>query len=101
MSMVTSLLFIETYVYARKKHPFASCPVAKHPNAANLRLQIYDKNQWTFFNDTARASNLAPNLGSFAKVSAPVKKYNSLVTYFSIFEIVSPIGVIACVYQCT
>ena len=40
---------IETYIYARKKHPFASYPAAKHPNAANLRLQTYDKNQWTFF----------------------------------------------------
>ena len=24
---------IETYVYARKKYPFASYPAAKHPNA--------------------------------------------------------------------
>ena len=30
---------IEIYVYARKKHPFASYPAAKHPNTANLRLQ--------------------------------------------------------------
>ena len=36
---------IETYIYARKKHPFASYPAAKHPNAASLRLQTYDKNQ--------------------------------------------------------
>ena len=39
---------IETYIYARKKDPFASYPAAKHPNAANLQLQTYDKNQWTF-----------------------------------------------------
>ena len=39
---------IETYIYARKKHPFASYPAAKHPNAAKLRLQSYDKSQWTF-----------------------------------------------------
>ena len=39
---------IETYIYARKEHPFASYPAAKHPNAANLQLQTYDKNQWTF-----------------------------------------------------
>ena len=29
--------------YARKKHPFASYTAAKHPNAANLRLQKYYK----------------------------------------------------------
>ena len=40
---------IETYIYARKKHPFASNPAAKHSNAANLLLQTYDKNQWAFF----------------------------------------------------
>ena len=40
---------IETYMYTRKKHP----------NAANLQSQTYDKNQWTFFNNTARASTLA------------------------------------------
>ena len=39
---------IETDIYARKKRPFASYPAAKHPNAANLRSQKYDKNQWTF-----------------------------------------------------
>ena len=50
---------IETCIYARKKHSFASYPSAKHPNTANLRLQTYDKNQWTFFNNTARASILA------------------------------------------
>ena len=38
---------IETCIYARKKHPFASYPAAKHPNASNLRLQTYDKTQWT------------------------------------------------------
>ena len=38
---------IETYIYARKMPPFASDPAAKHPNAANLGLQTYDKNQRT------------------------------------------------------
>ena len=50
---------IETYIYARKKHPFASYPAAKHPNAANLWQQTYDKNQWTFFINTAWASTFA------------------------------------------
>ena len=35
------------YIYARKKHPFASYPAAKHPKTTNLLLQTYDKNQWT------------------------------------------------------
>ena len=39
---------IENNIYVKKKHPFASYPAAKHPNEANLRLQTYDKNQWTF-----------------------------------------------------
>ena len=50
---------METHICARKKHPFATYPAAKHPNAANLLLQTYDKNQWTFFINTARASTLA------------------------------------------
>ena len=50
---------METYIYARKKHPFASYSAAKHPNASNLRLQKSDKNQWTFFINTARAPTLA------------------------------------------
>ena len=50
---------LETYIYARKKHPFASYPAAKHPNAAKLWLQTYDKNQWTFFINTAGASTLS------------------------------------------
>ena len=36
---------IETYIYARKKHLFASCPEPKHPNVANLLLQTYNKYQ--------------------------------------------------------
>ena len=47
---------IETYIYARKKHPFASYSAEKHPNALNLRFQTYDKNQWTFFTNTTQAS---------------------------------------------
>ena len=67
MHAVTSLLsiftdlckLIETYIYARKKHPFASYPAAKHPNPANLRLQTYDKKTVDFINNTARALTLA------------------------------------------
>ena len=50
---------IETYFYVSKMYSFASHPAAKHPNAANLRLQTYDKNQWTFVINTAWALVLA------------------------------------------
>ena len=74
---------IKTYVYARKKHPFANYPAAKHPNAANLRLQTYDKKTVVFFIKTARSSTLALAIifqikVFFTKVSVPVKKYNCL-----------------------
>ena len=44
---------IETYIYARKKHPFASYPAAKHPNADIQQKPV------EFFINTARASTLA------------------------------------------
>ena len=34
---------IEIYIYARKKYPFTSYPAAKQQNAANLRLETYEK----------------------------------------------------------
>ena len=60
---------IEIYIYARKKHPFASYSKADIP-------------QKTSFINTVDFSsrNNFPNLGSFAKVSIPVKIYNSLHT---------------------
>ena len=69
---------IETYIYARKRTHVQVIP--QHPNAANLRLQTYDKNQWAFFITTARASTL----GFFAKVSVPVKTYNSLIKLITV-----------------
>ena len=70
---------IETYIYVRKKHPFASYPAAKHSNAANLRLQTYDKNQWTFFYNAARASVLA--LAIILKIHVPSQKFPFLLRY--------------------
>ena len=70
---------IETYIYARKKHPFTSYSAAKHPNAANSRLQTYDKNQWTFFNNTSRASTLA--LTIIFKSQVPLQKFPLLVRH--------------------
>ena len=68
---------IETYIYARKKHPFASYPAAKHPN---LRLQTYHKKQWTYLltphgRQLWLSQYFSKNLGSFAKVSVPGKIY--------------------------
>ena len=74
---------IETYIYAKKKHLFASYPAAKHPNTANLRLHTYDKNQWTFLltphGRRLKLSEEFSKFGFFAKVSVPGKIYNSLV----------------------
>ena len=50
-------------------------PQQSTQNITNLRLQTYEKNQWTFFNDTARASTFAPAViltWDIAKVSVPV-----------------------------
>ena len=62
-----------------KKHPFASYPAVKHPNAANLRLQTYDKNQWTIFNNTARASTLA--LAIIFKTQVSLQNFPFLVRH--------------------
>ena len=55
-------------------------------NTANLPLQSYEKNQWTFFvvqhgrqlNVQLSVRNNFANSGSFAQVSVPVHIYNSL-----------------------
>ena len=70
---------IETYIYARKRHPFTCYPAAKHPNAANLRLQTYDENQWTFCNNTARGSTLA--LAIIFKNQVSLQKFPFLLTF--------------------
>ena len=37
------------YIYgSEKNHPFTCCPAANHQNAANLALQTFEENQWTF-----------------------------------------------------
>ena len=87
---------IETYVYARKKHPFASdpaaehpfasAPAAKHPNTAHMGLQTYDKKPANLISlrDTGVKfclRTIVVNSGSFAKVSILVKIYNSLAQF--------------------
>ena len=39
---------LETYIYAKKKHPFTSYPAAKHPNAANFLVQKLTKTSELF-----------------------------------------------------
>ena len=74
---------IEIYIYARKKHPFTNYPAAQHPKTINLRLQTYDKTQWTFFTGTARAPILTPaiilRIRFLCKSFHSCKIYNSLV----------------------
>ena len=68
---------IETYIYARKKQSFASYLAAKHPNAANLQLQTYDKNQWTFVITPHGGSTLA--LAIIFKIQVPLQKFPFLL----------------------
>ena len=70
---------VKTYIYARKKHPFASYPAEKHPNASNLWLQKYNKNQCTFFINTARATTLA--LATIVQTQVLMQKFPFLVRY--------------------
>ena len=60
-----------------KNHPFASYPTAKYPNAANSRLQTYDKNQWTFL--ITRHTTLA--LAIIFKTQVPLQKFPFLVRH--------------------
>ena len=52
-----------------KKPPFTCCPVAKLQNAANLALQTYGKNQWTFLWPHTQTLNLAPEI--ILQISVP------------------------------
>ena len=75
----------------RKGTHLAVIPQQNTQNTANLPLQTYEKNQWTFllFNtgvDFSLRNNFA-NSGSFAKVSVPVHIYNSLIRAFSYLEL--------------
>ena len=66
----------------KQKHPFTSYPAAKHQNTANLMLQTYKKNQWTFLwyrmsIDFSSHDNFA-NFRFFCKHFRSFKIYNSL-----------------------
>ena len=60
---------IEIYIYFREKHPFTSYPAAKHPKHNKLAVADTRKKSVDFFNDTARATNLAPAILSRTQVT--------------------------------
>ena len=70
---------IETYIYARKKHPFASYPAAKHPKHSQLAVTDIREKPVDFFNNTARASTLA--LAIIFKIQVPLQKFPFLLRY--------------------
>ena len=92
---------IETYIYARKKHPFASYPAAKHPNAANLRLQTYDKKPVDCFNNTARSTTLA--LAIIFEIQVPSQKFPFLLKYTIPWLLVCELTITirVCIMECT
>ena len=61
------------YIYARKKHPFTSYPAAKHPKHVRKAIGLF-----LLYGILLLSSryNFA-NLGSFTKVSVPVKSKSS------------------------
>ena len=74
---------IETYIDARKKHPFASYSTAKHPKHSKLAITYIREKLVNFFDcfntgvEFSSRNNFA-NSDSFAKVSAPAHNYNSV-----------------------
>ena len=74
---------IETYIDARKKHPFASYSTAKHPKHSKLAITYIREKLANFFDcfntgvEFSSRNNFA-NSDSFAKVSAPAHNYNSV-----------------------
>ena len=70
---------IEIYIYASKKHPFASDPAAKHPNAANLGVTGIRQNQRSWFCCATRASNFA--FAILLSTQVPLQKFQFLSRY--------------------
>ena len=83
---------LEKYTYVSKKHPLTCYPAAKHQNVANLELQTYEKNQWTFLWHSTigvefSARNDFTNLGSFAKSFCSCRNHNSLIIFATQVEL--------------
>ena len=100
---------------ARKKHPFTSYPAAKHPKQQNavtdIRLKPEDFFYWRCMNAYFSSHNNFANLGSFAKVSVPVRSVIPLVQVFLLRSCVTlgcvvllvrqlPVWMANCLYIC-
>ena len=74
---------VETYVYARKK---AICKLSRSKAPKRIKLAVTDIRQkpvdlfyWQRTGVDFSSRNIFPNLGFSAKVSVPIKIYNSLL----------------------
>ena len=68
-----------TYIYAKKKHPFASYPAAKHPKHSKLAVADVRQKPVDLFNNTARAVTSA--LAIIFKSQVPSQKFPFLLRY--------------------
>ena len=97
----TSLLYIlsndlckliETYIYARKKHPFTGYPAVKHPKHGKFAITDMRQKPVNLFLlhstgvDFSLRNNFA-NSGYFTEVSVLVHNYNSLIFSFIFLEL--------------
>ena len=67
---------IETYIYARKKHPFASYPAAKHPKHSKFTVTDIREKPVNFLHCSTRASTLVSAILLLSR--APLHKFQFL-----------------------
>ena len=87
MHAVTSLLSnftdlckpIKTYIYARKKHPFASYPAAKHPKHSKFVITDIREKPVSFFHCSTRAPTLVSAIILLTQV--PLQKFRFLFIF--------------------
>ena len=70
---------IETYIDARKKHPFASYPTAKHPKHSKFAITDIREKLVNFFYCLTRASTLAPAITLLTQT--PLQKFPLLLIF--------------------
>ena len=70
---------IETYIYVRKKHPFASYPAAKHPKHSKFAITDMRQKPVNFFYCTARVSTLV--LAIILLTQVPLQKFPFLFIF--------------------
>ena len=64
---------IETFIYARKKHPFTSYPVTKHPKHSRFAIIDIREKPVNFFYCSTRASTLVSAI--ILLTQAPLRKF--------------------------